>query len=140
MTDVDELAACIKKGIDAPRKSSSKWDDLYKWLSERFDLPADKIRTSLLAERANVTNRIFKDNAWVNPELLALVCVQNVPTEVADKGVDEFVATFHSRLGVLPNLRIALIFEGEKLVKVKKLRASTPEWGGEDASEEDDQQ
>ena len=113
MTDVDELAALVKKGIEAPRKSSSKWDDLYKWLAEHFDVPAEKIRASLLAGRANVTNRIFKDNAWVNPQLLALVCVQNVPTDVADRGVDEFVSTFHERLGVLPRLRIALIFEGE---------------------------
>lgn len=123
MSDVGDLAARVQTGIDAPRKSSSKWNDLYAWLSEHFELPEEQIRASLLAERGNVTNRIFKDNAWVNPRLLALVCIDNVPTSIAEQTVDELIATFHARLGVPPRLRVVLIFDGNKLVKVKRLTA-----------------
>lgn len=135
--DVNELAACVRKGIDASRKSSSKWEDLYEWLSEHFDIPADKIRASLLADPGNITNRVFKDNAWENPEVIVLVCVEKITPDVAARYVDEFVGTFHSRLGVLPRLRAALIFEDDQLVKVKKLTTRSPamEPGGDEESQ-----
>ncbi len=129
---VAELSARVQKGIDAGRYSSSKWSDLYDWLSEYFEIPPERIRASLLAELGNITNRVNKDNAWENPEVLALVCVEHITPDVASRYLDRFVTEFHSRLEVLPRLRIALIFDGDTLVKVKKLSSVPPDPAGED--------
>jgi hypothetical protein len=137
-----ELAVRVKAGIAAGRQDSSKWGDLYKWLAKHFEIPPEQIRASLLANLGNITNRVFKDNAWENPQVLALVCVEAVTPEIADGYVDQFVSTFHSRLDVLPRLRVALIFDGDTLVKVKKLSSVAVESGielDEATAVEDDQ-
>lgn len=148
MSDEDELSASaaaqltsrVKAGIDANRQSSSKWNELYGWLIDRFGIPGDEIRASLLAAEGNLTNRIFKDNAWVNPVVLALICVENITPARAEKTVFEFVETFQQRMGVPPRLRVVLIFEGDQLVKVIKLQTSAepaapPKEGGANGSE-----
>lgn len=119
--DVDELAARVRYGIDASRKASSKWRPLNEWVVTHFEVPPDQVRASLLAEPANITNRVFKDTAWENPCILSLICVERVTPEKAERFLDELVRTFQSRIGAPPRLRVALIFDHDKLVKVKTL-------------------
>ena len=138
---LQELSALVKQGIEENRKSSAKWNELYDWLAEHFGVDKSKIRASLLAELGNITNRVFKDNAWENPEILVLVCVEQITVEIAAPYVDSFVSTFHARMDVLPRLRLVLIFDNDQLKVVKKLTAApapagrtshgaTPESGG----------
>jgi hypothetical protein len=126
---VKDLSSRVKAGIDANRQSSTKWNQLYEFLTAHFGVEADVIRASLLAAEGNLTNRVFKDNAWENPTILALICVENITPSRAEKMVFEFVETFRERMGAPPRLRLALIFDGPRLVKVLKLKPSAKTMG-----------
>lgn len=132
--DIEELTAVVAAGLQMSEYSASKWNALYDLLAKHFELEKAAIRASLLNKTGNLTNRVYKDNAWENPTVLALICTGEIGPAKAEEYLENFARGFYPRLGVFPRLRVVLIFEASKLVTVREFEVGDGSEGQEGAS------
>lgn len=107
MSSLAELQNEIRRGIDAPRNNSAKWNPLYQWVEHNLGADSQTVGAKLITENKQISNRfgeLAKTYTNKGPVYAFIVSLE------AD--FEESDVRRHLALANLPRIKCALLLDG----------------------------